>query len=165
MKNLLSSVTMTAFTFSLLLIPETAVSVPNSKIMGHRWLVSAIKNNRSPSGYLDLKNCKLDKNISDLPPDRRTYRISFDDNFAYDPENGNLSTIMNILYQQTKELGGTPILMSRPATIILTSKPATDFISYQIVMTHNEKTMMQLYKCSWDKAVFLWKPQLARFAR
>ncbi len=164
MKGLPSSIIIVVLV-SLLLLPETAFSIPNSKIMGHRWLVSAIKNNRAPSGYLDLKNCKLDKNISDLPPDRRTYRISFEQNYAYDPENGSLSTIMNILYQQTRELGGTPILMSRPATIILTSKPATDFISYQIVMTHNEKTMMQLYKCSWDRAVFLWKPQLSKFAR
>jgi hypothetical protein len=143
--------------------PILAEALPNGKIMGHRWLLSAIKSNRPPSGYLDLNNCELAKNISDLPADRRTYRISFTDNFAYNPEDGSVSTIMNILYQQTRNLGGTPVLMSRPATIILTSKPQTEHISYQVVMTHNAKTMMQLYQCSWDKAVFLWKPRGSLF--
>ncbi|WP_152558566.1 hypothetical protein [Endozoicomonas numazuensis] len=150
-------------TILAILMPVVAQALPNSKIMGHRWLLSAVKSNRAPTGYLDLNNCKLSKNISDLPADNRTYRISFNENFSYDPDDGSITTIMNILYQQTRNLGGTPVLMSRPATIILTSKPQRESITYQVVMTHNEKTMMQLYECPWDKAVFLWKPKGSLF--
>ena len=144
--------------FSLLvLVPLTAQSIPNSRVMGYRWLLSAIKNNHPPSGYLDLDKCRMTKNISDMQADRRTYRIKFTDNFSFNPETGEIVTIMNILYQQTKDLNGTPVLMSRPATTILSGKPQTNFLNYQIVMNLEGKTLMQLYQCPWDKAVFLWR--------
>ena len=144
--------------FSLLiLLPLTAQSIPNSRVMGYRWLLSAIKNNQPPSGYLDLGKCSMTKNISDMQADRRTYRISFTDNFSFNPDNGEIVTIMNILYQQTKDLNGTPVLMSRPATTILSGKPQGKFLNYQIVMNYDGKTLMQLYQCPWDKAVFLWR--------
>ncbi|WP_252176915.1 hypothetical protein [Endozoicomonas sp. 4G] len=146
-----------------MVLPINTQALPNAKIKGHRWLLSAVKNNRPPSGYVDLSECQLSRNISDLPADKRTYRVSFNENFSYDPADGSILTIMNMLYQRTHNLGGTPVLMSRPATVILTSKPQRESITYQIVMTHNEKTMMQLYECPWDKAVFLWKPRARLF--
>lgn len=98
-----SNLTLT-LTLVLLMLPASGYGIPNGKIMGYKWLLSALKNNHPPTGYLDLNNCKMIKNISDLPTDRRTYRISFKENYSYDPDNGNITTIMNILYQQTKEL-------------------------------------------------------------
>lgn len=144
-------------------LPVTTQAFPNAKITSHRWLLSAVKSNRLPSGYVDLSQCKLSKNISDLSADQRTYRVSFNENFSYDPKDGSILTIMSTLYQRTHNLGGTPVLMSRPATVILTSKPHSESITYQVIMTHNEKTMMQLYECPWDKAVFLWKPRARLF--
>lgn len=144
--------------FSLLvLVPLTAQSLPNSRVMGYRWLLSAIKNNHPPSGYLDLDKCSMTKNISDMQADRRTYRIRFTDNFSFNPDTGEIVTIMNILYQQTKDLNGTPVLMSRPATTILSGMPGNNFLNYQIVMNLEGKTLMQLYQCPWDEAVFLWR--------
>ena len=141
----------------LVLVPLTAQSIPNSRVMGYRWLLSAIKNNHPPSGYLDLDKCNMTKNISDMQADRRTYRIKFTDNFSFNPDTGEIVTIMNILYQQTKDLNGTPVLMSRPATTILSGMPKNNFLNYQIVMNLEGKTLMQLYQCPWDKAVFLWR--------
>ncbi|WP_257280081.1 MULTISPECIES: hypothetical protein [unclassified Endozoicomonas] len=152
-------VSIMAMTLLAVTLPVTTLALPNAKIMGHRWLLSAIKSNRPPSGYLTLDNCKISKNIGDLPVDKRTYRVSFNENFSYDPASGSISTIMNRLYQQTLNLGGTPVLISKPATIILTSRPQRESVTYQIVITHNERTMMQLYECPWSKAVYLWKPE------
>lgn len=150
-------------TLLALTLSVTTQALPNAKIMGHRWLLSALQSNRPPSGYVDLSQCKLSRNISDLNADKRTYRVSFNENFSYDPGDGSITTITNRLYQKTHNLGGTPVLMSRPATVVLTSKPQREFITYQIIMTHNEKTMMQLYECPWDKAVFLWKSRRTLF--
>lgn len=141
----------------LVVAPLTANSSPDTRIMGYRWLLSSIKNNQPPSGYLDLEKCTLSKNISDMQADTRTYRIKFTENFSYNPDNGEIVTIMNILYQQTKDLNGTPILMSRPATTILSGKPKMKYLNYQIVMNLEGKTLMQLYQCPWDTAVFLWR--------
>ncbi|WOG26612.1 hypothetical protein [Endozoicomonas sp. 8E] len=154
--KILSIITMTLMAMAL---PVTTLALPNAKITGHRWLLSAIKSNRPPSGYLDLNNCSISKNIGDLPADKRTYRVSFAENFSYDPEDGSISTIMSRLYQQTLNLGETPVLISRPATVILTSRPQRESVTYQIVVSHNERTLMQLYECPWSTAVYLWKPK------
>lgn len=145
-------------TLSLLLMSLTVHAIPDTRVLGYRWLLSAIKNNHQLSGYIDLANCKLTKNISDdMQADRRTYRIRYDDNFSYNPDTGEIVTITNILYQQTRDLNGTLVLTSRPATTILSGKPQTDYLNYQIVMTLDGKTFMQLYQCPWEKSVYLWR--------
>ena len=142
---------------ALLLLPLTVFAIPDSRVLGYRWLLSAINNNHPPSGYINLANCSLIKNISDMQADRRTYRIRYEDNFSYNPDTGEIVTITNILYQQTRDLNGTPVLMSRPATTILSGKPQTDYLNYQIVMNLDGKTLMQLYQCPWEQSVYLWR--------
>ncbi|MGI9277922.1 MAG: hypothetical protein ACR2PT_24135 [Endozoicomonas sp.] len=149
-------------TLFLLLNPVIAQGLPDGRVHGHRFLLAAMKNNYPPTGYLDLNNCRMTKNISDMPADRRTYRVSFMNNYSYDPDSGEITTLMDIMYHRTKEMGSTPVLMSRPATTILTAKPKTEFMTYQIVMTLNGKTMMQLYHCPWEGSVYLWKRQAGR---
>ena len=156
-KTRLKAGLLSVFFTVLTLLPLTAQSIPGSRINGYPWLLSAIRNNHLPNGYLDLAKCRLTKNISDMPADRRTYGVKFTDNFSFNPDSGEIITIMNILYLQTKDLNGTPVLMNRPATTILSGKPKNDFLNYQIVMSFEGKTLMQLYQCPWDKAVFLWR--------
>ena len=146
-----------ALMLSLILMPLNTFAIPDSRVLGYQGLLSAIQNNHPPSGYIDLANCKLTKNVSDMQADRRTYRVRYDDNFTFNPDNGEIITITNILYQQTRDLNGTPILMSRPATIIISGKPQTNYLNYQIVMSLEGKTLMQLYECPWEKAVYLWR--------
>ena len=157
LKTRLKAGLLSVFFTVLTLLPLTAQSIPGSRIKGYPWLLSAIRNNHLPNGYLDLAKCRLTKNISDMKADRRTYGIKFTDNFSFNPDSGEIITIMNILYLQTKDLNGTPVLMNRPATTILSGKPKNDFLNYQIVMSFEGKTLMQLYQCPWDKAVFLWR--------
>ena len=146
-------------TLFLSLYSVTTHALPDDRVHSYRFLLVAMKNNHPPTGYLDLNKCQMTKNISDMPADRRTYRISFMDNYSFDPDSGEITTLMDIMYYRTKEVAGTPILMSRPATTILTAKPKTEFMTYQIVMTLNGKTMMQLYHCPWEGAVHLWNSE------
>lgn len=145
--------------FLLLALPLelTANAVDASRILGHSRLQEAIRYNQPPSGYIDLSYCDTVKSIGDLPVDRKTYRLSFDDNFAFNPDSGELSTVIETSMLQTQMLGNTPILASMPVIAIVSSAPKSPYLRYQIVSSSNQRTSMRLYMCDWKKAVYLWR--------
>ncbi len=136
---------------------NTEFTRDSSRIVGHERLQQAIRYNSPPSGYVDLSHCETVKNIGDMPSDNKTYRISFDDNFTFNPDTGDLSTVIEVAMQQTQMLGNTPILVSLPVTTIISSAPKSPYLRYQVVMSDHERTNMRLYMCPWESAVYLWK--------
>ena len=128
-----------------------------SRVIGHTPLQQAIRYNTPPSGYIDLSYCDPVKSIGDLPLDRKTYRLSFEENFTFNPDNGELTTVVETPIVQTRMAGREPVLSSLPATVIISSVPKSPYLRYQISLTQGERTSMRTYMCDWEKAVYLWK--------
>ena len=135
----------------------TANPADTSRIIGHSRLQQAIRYNTPPSGYIDLSYCESVKNIGDMPVDRKTYRLSFSDNFVFNPENGELSTVINTSMLQTQMLGNTPIMATLPVTAVVSSTPKSPYLRYQVVMSSHQRTSMRTYMCNWERAVYLWR--------
>ena len=147
------------FLYCLLLIPAslTAKTMDVSRVLGHTLLQQAVRYNNPPSGYIDLSYCDSVKSIGDMPLDRKTYRLSFADNFIFNPDNGELTTIVKTSVLQTQMVGSAAVLSSLPATAIVSSVPKSPYLRYQITLTQGERTSMRTYMCDWEKAVYLWK--------
>lgn len=138
-------------------IPLPASTMDDSRIIGHASLQQAVRFNNPPSGYIDLSYCDSVKNIGDIPLDRQTYRVSFDDNFIFNPDNGELTTIFETTMLQTRMIGRTAVQSSLPATVIISSVPKSPYLRYQVTLSGSESTSMRTYMCDWKKAVYLWQ--------
>ena len=147
------------FLFLLIVLPLelAANAVDANRVLGHDRLQQAIRFNQPPSGYIDLSYCDSVKNIGDMAVDRKTYRLSFDDNFVFDPDSGELSTVLETSMLQTQMLGNTPVLAKLPVTAIVSSAPKSPYLKYQVMMSSNQRTSMRMYMCDWKKAVYLWR--------
>ncbi|OED44367.1 hypothetical protein ACH42_07720 [Endozoicomonas sp. (ex Bugula neritina AB1)] len=145
--------------FLLIILPLEVVAnaVDATRIIGHNRLQQAIRFNTPPSGYIDLSYCESVKSIGNIDIDRKTYRLSFADNFTFNPDTGELSTIIETAMLHTKMIGKTPILAKIPITAIVSSAPQSPYLRYQIVSSSNQRTSMRMYMCGWDKAVYLWR--------
>ena len=147
------------FLHCLLLIsaPLIANTQDASRVIGHNPLQQAVRYNNPPSGYIDLSYCDSVKSIGDMPLDRKTYRLSFNDNFIFNPDNGELTTVVETSVLQTQMVGRAAVLSSLPATAIISSVPKSPYLRYQVTLTQGERTSMRTYMCDWEKAVYLWK--------
>lgn len=138
-------------------LPVVATTTDANKIIGHTPLQQAIRDNIPPSGYIDLSYCDSVQSIGELPVDRKTYSLSFDKNFIFNPDNGELSTVVNTTVLHTQMVGRTPVLSSLPATVIVSSVPKSPYLRYQVSLNRDNATSMRTYMCDWQKAVYLWK--------
>ena len=147
------------FFYCLLLIsaPLTASTMEPSRVIGHTALQQAVRYNTPPSGYIDLSYCDSVRSIGNIPLDRKTYRLSFADNFSFDPDNGELITVIETPVLQTRMIGQAAVFASLPATVIISSVPKSPYLRYQVSLTQGERTSMRTYMCDWQKAVYLWK--------
>lgn len=148
----------TVFLSSVLLASTLqANTAESSRVVGHHELQQAIRFNTPPSGYIDLSYCDSVKSVGNMPLDRKTYRLSFDENFSFNPDNGELSTVIDTPVLQSLTVGRTTVLSSISAKAIISSVPKSPYLRYQIYTSENNRTDMRTYMCDWKKAVYLWK--------
>ncbi len=134
-----------------------ANAVDASRILNHSRLQQAVRFNTPPSGYIDLSYCDSVKNVGNLPVDRKTYRLSYDDNFAFNPETGELSTISERHLLESRNVGKATVLATNPVTVIVSSSPNSPYLKYQVMASSHQRTNVRIYLCDWKKAVYLWR--------
>ncbi len=125
------------------------------RIENHNQLQDALRDNRPPSGYIDLSQCKTEVVIGELPEDKQVYRLSFKDNFSFNMTSKMITSVFDTVLNNSQVVKTVPVLVKVPATVFVTSSAKVDYMRYQITMA-GQDTLIRVYHCPWDRAVYLW---------
>ncbi|WP_330927451.1 hypothetical protein [Candidatus Sororendozoicomonas aggregata] len=126
------------------------------RIGNHTQLQDALRDNQPPSGYIDLSQCKTEVVVGELPEDKQVYRLSFKDNFSFNMTSKIITSVFDTVLNNSQIVKTVPVLVKVPATVFVTSSAKADYLRYQITVAGQE-TLIRIYHCPWDRAVYLWQ--------
>ena len=127
------------------------------RIENHDQLQDALRDNQPPSGYIDLNQCKTHVVVGDVPEDLQVYRLSFEDNFSFNMTSKIITSVFDTVLNNSQVVKTVPVLVKVPATIFVTSSARQNYIRYQITLHSEQESLIRVYHCPWDQALYLWK--------
>ncbi|MDP0562873.1 MAG: hypothetical protein QS721_11330 [Candidatus Endonucleobacter sp. (ex Gigantidas childressi)] len=127
------------------------------EVTNHEELQSALRDNRPPSGYIDLSTCVTELIIGNMPVDDQTYRLSFKDHFSFNLKSKTITSVFDTVLNHSRKIQQKPVFTKVPATVFVSSFPQNDYLRYQITINDKDDDLIRVYHCPWKKSVHLWR--------